>query len=79
MAKKREWIVTTSSDRPIQDVAKDLAATGFSVGSVLDEAGCITGAASDAVVEKLRGIAGVVDVSPDAPIDLGPPDAPETW
>jgi hypothetical protein len=41
--------------------------------------GSITGAAGEETVKKVRSIAGVVDVSPDHPIDIGPPDSPHTW
>jgi hypothetical protein len=79
MPKHKNWIVTTSSDRPIVDITKDLKDAGFAVGQVLEEAGSITGAAADDTVTKVRSIAGVVDVSPDTPIDIGPPDSPKTW
>ena len=78
-AKNKSWIVTTSADRPIQDIAKDLAAAGFSVAHVNDEIQSISGAAGDESVQKVRKIKGVVDVSPDAPIDIGPPDSSDTW
>ena len=77
--KNKSWIVTTSADRPIKDIARDLRAAGFSVERVNDEIQSITGAAGDESVEKLRKIAGVVDVSPDAPIDIGPPGSRDTW
>jgi phage replication-related protein YjqB (UPF0714/DUF867 family) len=77
--KTQNWIVTTSGDRPTKEVAKDLKAAGFSVGQVLDEIGTITGEADDNAVEKVRAIRGVVDVSRDTDIDIGPPDAPVTW
>ena len=79
MAEQKGWIITTSSDRPIKDIESDLRNAGFSVGHVLAEIGSITGAAADETVTKLRSIPGVVDVSPDAPIDIGPPDSGETW
>jgi hypothetical protein len=79
MAKSKTWIVTTSGERPVADVAKDLRAKGFSVDQVLDEIGAITGAADDSVVPKLRAVKGVADVSPDTAIDIGPPDSPTTW
>jgi predicted CoA-binding protein len=75
----KTWIITTSADRPIKDVAKDLEDAGFSVGNVNDEIQSITGAASEAALDKLRSISGVVDVSPDEPIDVGPPGSPDTW
>jgi hypothetical protein len=79
MPKDKSWIVTTSADRPIGEITKDLKEAGFSVGQVLEEINSITGAAAEGAVEKLRSIKGVVDVSPDTPIDIGPPGSPETW
>lgn len=79
MTKPKGWIVTTSSDRPIRDVARDLRNAGFEVGHVLEEVGSITGAGTDDAVKKVRTVKGVVDVSPDAPIDIGPPDSTDTW
>ena len=78
-AEHPNWIVTTSADRSLADVRRDLEEAGFSVHQVNDEIGSISGAASDDTAHKLRSIAGVVDVSPDAPIDIGPPDSHNTW
>ena len=79
MENKRDWVVTTSGDRPVKEVAKDLRQSGFAVDQVLEEIGVITGAASEDVVKKARTIRGVADVSRDETIDIGPPGAPETW
>jgi hypothetical protein len=79
MPETQKWIVTTSGDQPLHDVARHLSEAGFAVDQVLDEIGCITGFARAAVAEKLRTIPGVVDVSPEQSIDIGPPDAPVTW
>lgn len=79
MAEHKGWIITTSSDRPIKDIASDLKKAGFSVGHVLEEVGSITGAAAEDTVTTLRAIPGVVDVSPDRPIEIGPPDSGDTW
>ena len=79
MAERKAWIVTASEDRPVGDVAKDLTANGFTVAQVLGEMNVITGAAREELIEKLRAIPGVLDISPDLPIDIGPPDAPVTW
>ena len=74
MAKSKKWIVTTSGERPLGDVKEKLTKAGFSVEHVLDEIGCIMGAASDEVAEKMRAVPGVADVSPEPPpIDIGPP------
>ena len=78
MAKAKSWVITTGG-RPIRDIAKDLADAGLVGGQVLEAVGSITGSADDTVVAKLRKVRGVVDVSPDTPIDVGPPDSPDTW
>lgn len=79
MGKGKTWIVTTSSDRPIHDVAKDLAAAGLKDIQVLQEIGSITGSIEDDKVAKLRKVRGVKDVSADLSINIGPPDSRETW
>jgi hypothetical protein len=79
MAEEKQWVVTISGGRPIGEVAKDLTKSGFNVDNVLDQIGSITGHASDDVIHHLRAVPGVADVSPDHPIDIGPPGAPVTW
>ncbi|HET9765350.1 MAG TPA: hypothetical protein VFS60_00805 [Thermoanaerobaculia bacterium] len=78
MAEKKGWVVTTSQDRTIGDVAKDLKKAGFTVEQVLEEIGSITGGAGEDVAQKVRSIPGVLDVSPDTPVDIGPPDS-DLW
>jgi hypothetical protein len=76
MPENKKWVVTTSGDRPLKEVKNKLAEKGFAVDQVLDAIGCITGAATEDVAEKVRAVAGVADVSPEPPpIDIGPPDA----
>ncbi len=72
-------IVTASRDRPIHDIAKDLADAGLKDVQILQEVGIIIGSSEDEVVAKLRKVLGVKDVSPDISIDIGPPDSRETW
>ena len=79
MAKDKKWIITAAGDRPLRDVAKDLAGAGLKRSEVFEEIGSITGWAADNAVPKIRKVRGVMDVSSDAPIDVGPPDSPETW
>ena len=79
MTKKKTWIITTGSDRPIHEIAKDLADAGLKEIQVLQEIGSITGSAEDEDVGKLRKVRGVKDISPDISIDIGPPDSKETW
>jgi hypothetical protein len=75
----KNWVVTTSGDRPLGDVANDLRKSGLKVADILTEIGCITGEGSDAAAEKARKVRGVTDVSVSAPIDIGPPNSPDTW
>jgi hypothetical protein len=79
MANQKKWIVTTSGDRSIKEVQKELLEKGFKVDQVFDEIGSIIGEAEDEVVKKARGISGVADVSPEAPINIGPPGSDDTW
>ena len=79
MPASKGWIVTTSTDRPIGDITKALQSAGFQVNQVLEEVGSITGTASEEAVTKVKSIPGVVDVSPDTAVDIGPPDSPTTW
>ena len=58
MAKTKVWIITTSGDRPIRNIAKDLADAGLIGGRVLAEVRCITGSAGDKVVAKLGKVPG---------------------
>ncbi len=71
--KKQAMIITLSGDRPVRQVVKDLKTSGFEVEQVLDVIGSVTGLCDPKIVDKLRGISGVADVSEDQPIDIGPP------
>lgn len=68
------WIVTTDGVRPIERIAAELRQQGFRIESVLAEIGSITGQASAAAARAARRVDGVLDVTPDAPIDLDPTD-----
>lgn len=73
------WIITISEDQSINEVASRLSDEGLTIRDVLDEIGCITGTADDVTAERLRKVNGVVDIAPDMQLDIGPPDAHETW
>jgi len=80
MAKKKtDWVVTTSGDRPLAEVAKELKKSGFKVEHVLDEMKMITGQGGDDMAAKLRKIEGVTDVSANVGADVGPPNSSDTW
>jgi hypothetical protein len=79
MPDTKRWVVTTSGDRSLRDVEKNLVEAGFTVDEVFDEIGVINGTADEEVAEQLRAIPTVVDVSPEDVIDIGPPDKPVSW
>lgn len=73
---KQAMVITVSGDRPIHEVANDLKAAGMDVDQVLESIGSVTGSAHAANTERLRAVPGVLDVSADHPVDIGPPGAP---
>ena len=73
MAKKQPMVITISGDRSIHEVASDLKAAGFDVEQVLESVNVVTGSGHANAKERLRSISGVVDVSDDHPVDIGPP------
>jgi hypothetical protein len=75
----KTWVVTTSSDRPLAEIAKDLKAAGFKVDQTLDQIGIITGKSDDKAVGKARAVRGVTDVSAEQQVDIGPPGGRDTW
>lgn len=79
MAENIRWVVTSSGGRPLKDVAADVEAAGFAIDEVLEAIGIITGSATESVAERVRAIPGVADVSPDQPVDIGPPNSETTW
>ncbi|PCF97387.1 hypothetical protein [Vreelandella nigrificans] len=79
MQKIELWIVTISSDQSIKEIATRLSAEGLTIRDVLEEIGCITGAADTATADRLKNIEGVVDIAPDMQIEVGPPGSEETW
>lgn len=73
---KQHLVITLSGDRPIHEVTADLRAAGLDVDQVLEAIGSVTGSFHSKNVTRLRRIRGVADVSPDHPVDIGPPGAP---
>lgn len=72
-SKKQTMIVTISDQRPIHDVAQDLKKAGFDVEQIMEAINVITGSTDADSKARLKGINGVVDVSEDHPVDIGPP------
>ena len=79
MENLKMWLIATSSGRPIQDIARDLEKAGLVDVKVLEEIECISGSANEKIVNKLLEVPGVIDLTPDTPVDIGTPDADITW
>ena len=79
MAKKSRWVVTSAGNRPFAELRKDLEREGFQIDQALEAIGVFTGDSDDGVVQKLRKVKGVSDVSPEDRIDIGPPGSERTW
>jgi hypothetical protein len=75
-AKKQSLVITTSGNRSVKDVARDLKDAGFDVEEVLESINVVTGKGTADSKDKLRSIQDVVDVSEDQPVDIGPPGSP---
>jgi hypothetical protein len=75
----KDWVVTTSGDRPLADVAKDLKKSGIKVAQVLHEMNVITGEGGHDAAAKARKVKGVTDVSASVGVDIGPPGSSDTW
>jgi hypothetical protein len=69
-------VITLTGDRPIHEVTGDLKAAGLAVDQVLTSTGIVTGSAHPDAATRLRNVRGVADVSPDHPVDIGPPGSP---
>jgi hypothetical protein len=79
MSKGKGWIVTISGNRPIGDVARDLTRAGLKVDRVNEQISSISGTGDSRLKSKLKAIKGVADVTPDTPIDIGPPGSSKSW
>ena len=69
MAEKKEWVVSTSENRPFTEIEKDLAEAGASIveGKRFEEIGVLYVNCDESSLGKLRQIPGVIDVSPEGP------------
>jgi hypothetical protein len=82
MSESKKLVVTTSGDRSMSDIENELTDKGFIIDEVYDAIGIISGEVTDDdVVDRLRAIPGVTDVSPEPPpININPPPGePEVW
>ncbi len=71
----RGFVITTDSTRPIDDVARELAAAGLDKVQTLREIGVIAGHAAGSAEARFRAIAGVSNVAFDAPVRVEPPES----
>ena len=79
MADTSRWVITTSGDRDLAEIAEELTTRGFTTDQTLGEIGVLVGSAPNDVLDNLRSVSGVEDISQENQIDIGPPDSPDTW
>jgi hypothetical protein len=74
MEDHQNWLVTVDPQVDIARVSRVLSQSGFQVKQILSEVSCITGSAPGGKIPLFRKITGVVNISADFPVDLGPGD-----
>lgn len=79
MSDQPRWVVTTSADSTFAEVVSVLSDGGLQVDQRLDDIGVVLGRCDAATAERLRGLSCVADVSPETPVDIGPPGGGDTW
>jgi len=79
MVELKKWVVTLSNERSPEEVHSALTRAGMKVEQMLTEIGVVTAAGDDSCAERARQVPGVADVTPDKPIDIGPPGSRDTW
>lgn len=65
-----KWIISTTGERPTEEVAQDLVDAGLVRARVID--GIVTGMADEIVVARLLDVRGVSDVVNDQGEERGP-------
>lgn len=77
MSARSRVIVTIADEHlgSINSVARALRGAGLHIDNILNEVGVIQGDAAHDCLSRLRGIAGVADVSVERDVQIPPPDA----
>lgn len=65
-----KWIISTTGERPTEEVAQELVKAGLMRARVVD--GTIVGMADESVVARLLDVRGVSDVDIDLGEERGP-------
>ncbi|HET8549846.1 MAG TPA: hypothetical protein VFL57_17675 [Bryobacteraceae bacterium] len=74
---KNNYFVSVKPDAQITSVAGEVRAAGANVRQTLDAIGIVEVEADEALVEKLKSLAGVASVDPaTGGFQLPPPDSP---
>ncbi len=78
MTSKR-WIITASDKHPITEIRRNLETHGLCIDSALEEIGVFVVKGSAAAAKRAKKVAGVIDISPEDVVDVGPPGSGNTW
>ncbi|GAA4750832.1 hypothetical protein [Flavisolibacter ginsenosidimutans] len=79
MPEKKQWIVVTSGDQSLNDIAKELEKKGFTIDSKLEAIGQIVGTGTEDMKTQAMKIKGVSSIEPSHEINIGPPNSDLTW
>ena len=79
MSNKKQWIVVTTGEQPLEDVSKALEKKGFTVDSKLEAIGQIIGTATDDVKNEAMKLNGISSIEPSQEVNIGPPGSDVTW
>lgn len=79
MSQKKQWIVITSGERPLDEISKALEEAGFTIESKLEAIGQLIGSGTDDAKKKALSVKGVADIQPSFDVNIGPPGSDTTW
>lgn len=79
MPDKKQWIVVTTGEHSLEEVAKELKKKGFTVDSTLEAIGQIVGSGTEEMKNEALKLKGVSSIEPSQEFNIGPPGSSLTW
>lgn len=74
-ANEPAWTVVVAPEMDADSIAISLRSAGLTVQEILSAIGVIIVRGSEPLAQEARKIRGVIEVSKEASIDIGPPDS----
>lgn len=79
MPDKKQWVVVTTGEHPLEHVSKELEKKGFTIDSKLEAIGQIVGSGTEQMKEAALKLKGISSIEPSQDINIGPPGSDQTW